>query len=376
LHGRPPGPGRQHRLLHEQERIAQLHARGRHGPRAARHPRQQPHANGDRCRGRPRARGRLGPGPAGAARADARLPEDAADGSPAQPPALRESRGVPRLRRRRDDHRAGPSRRRGGAGEVLAVDPARVSGRTLPAMSIQTTAATTARTEFVSTLSAAGLDAPWLQPGPLIRPKASAMQARVWRWRQIEPLVRRTPEFMAPGRGAERRILRLDNPGVPERTSGHTISVAVQYLLPGEVAPAHRHTPSPIRFMLHGEGAYTTIEGDKFVMRRGDLVVTPSMTWHDHGNEGREPVIWTDGLDSPVVRYLENLAMDPYEGEIQPVRTGPPARHLHYRWETAYAELMRRSAGEPDPFDDVVVEYLDPATGRSVVHALGCYLQM
>ena len=238
------------------------------------------------------------------------------------------------------------------------------------------TTATSARGEYISTLSKAGLDAPWMEPGPLIRPKASAMQAGVWRWREIEPLVRRSPEFMAPGRGAERRILRLDNAGVPERTAGHTISVAVQYLLPGEVAPAHRHTPNAIRFMLHGEGAYTTIEGDKFVMRRGDLVITPSMTWHDHGNEGREPVMWTDALDSPVVRYLENLAMDPYEGETQPVRTGPPARHLHYGWDTAYAELMRRAAGEADPFDDVIMEYLDPATGRSVVPALGCYLQM
>jgi gentisate 1,2-dioxygenase len=65
--------------------------------------------------------------------------------------------------------------------------------------------------------------------------------------------------------------------------------------------------------------------------------------------------------------------MDPYEGETQPVRTGPPARHLHHRWETAYAELQRRPA---DPFDDVLMEYLDPATGRSVVPAMGCYLQM
>src|SRR5438552_18155107 len=229
---------------------------------------------------------------------------------------------------------------------------------------------------FAAKLRAAGLDAPWTSPGPLIPPKATAVQARHWRWSDIEPLVLEGPEFMKPGRGAERRIIRLDNPGVPERTAGHTISIAVQYLLPGEVAPAHRHTPNAVRFMLHGEGAYTTIEGDKFVMCRGDLVVTPSMTWHDHGNEGSEPVIWTDGLDSPVVRYLENLAMDPYEGERQPVRTGPPARHLCYRWETAYAELVRRSTGAPDPFDDVIMEYLDPATGRSVVRALGCYLQM
>ena len=150
----------------------------------------------------------------------------------------------------------------------------------------------------------------------------------------------------------------------------------MQYLLPGEVAPAHRHTPNAVRFMLHGEGAYTTIEGDKFVMRRGDLVVTPSMTWHDHGNEGHEPVIWTDALDSPVVRYLENLAMDPYEGETQPVRTGPPARHLHYRWETALRRAAAAGGRPADPFDDVIMEYLDPATGRSVVPALGCYLQM
>jgi len=69
-------------------------------------------------------------------------------------------------------------------------------------MSVQTMSAAVAREQYTAHLSAAGLDAPWLTPGPLIRPKASAMQARLWRWRDIEPLVRRSPEFMAPGRGA------------------------------------------------------------------------------------------------------------------------------------------------------------------------------
>src|SRR3989454_10793586 len=166
-------------------------------------------------------------------------------------------------------------------------------------------------------LRASGLVAPWTEPGPLIRPKASAVQARLWRWTEIEPLVRRGAELMSPGRGAERRIVRLDNPGVPERTSTHTISTAVQYILPGEVAPAHRHTPNAVRFILHGHGAYTTVEGDKCVMEPGDLVLTPTMTWHDHGNEGRAPVMWIDGLDSPVLRYLENLAMDTYPEDLQ-----------------------------------------------------------
>jgi len=104
--------------------------------------------------------------------------------------------------------------------------------------------------------------------------------------------------------------------------------------------------------------------------------VTPSMTWHDHGNDGAAPVIWTDGLDSPVVRYLENLFGQEFEGDAQPLRTGPPARHLHFRWETAYAELMSRAKGDADPFDDVIMEYRDPESGRSVVPAIGCYLQM
>ena len=242
-------------------------------------------------------------------------------------------------------------------------------------MAIQATAPASVE-QFIANLRAAGLDAPWTRPGPLIPPKATAVQPRLWRWADIEPLVRQSPEFMKPGRGAERRIIRLDNPGVPERTATHTISVAVQYLLPGEVAPAHRHTPNAVRFMLHGEGAFTTVEGDKCVMRRGGLVVTPTMTWHAHGDGGAEPVMWTDGLDSPVVRYLENLHMDPYPGEQQPVREGPAERHVHYPWAEAYAELLRRAAGEPDPVDDVLMEYRDPATGRSVVPTLGCYLQM
>src|SRR5262249_15516230 len=90
-------------------------------------------------------------------------------------------------------------------------------------MAVQTTSTTTVE-EYVASLRAAGLDAPWTRPGPLIQPKASAAQSRLWRWAEIEPLVRRSPEFMKPGRGAERRIIRLDNPGVPERTATHTIS--------------------------------------------------------------------------------------------------------------------------------------------------------
>jgi gentisate 1,2-dioxygenase len=243
-------------------------------------------------------------------------------------------------------------------------------------MAVATTHSRNELEAYLRALQEAGLDAPWSRPGPLIEAKKARVEPRLWRWSEIEPLLSRSVEFMTPGRGAaERRILRLANPGVPERTSTHTISVAIQYLLPGEVAPAHRHTPNAIRFMLRGESAYTTVEGEKCVMRPGDLVLTPSMTWHDHGNDGSAPVFWLDGLDSPLVRYLENLLMEPYPEERQASGAGP-GRRIHFPWTPAYAALCRTAGREANPFDDVIVEYLDPVTERSVVPALGCYLQM
>jgi len=228
--------------------------------------------------------------------------------------------------------------------------------------------------EYCEWLAAAGLDAPWSRPGPLIAHKPSRVAPHLWRWRDIEPRVRRSAEFVVPGVGAERRIVRLANPGVPERTSAHTMSVAVQYLLPGETAPAHRHTPNALRFMLHGDGAYTIVEGRKCDMGRGDLVLTPSMTWHEHGNEGREPVIWADGLDSPVVRYLEILKMEPRDAAAS-APNGDAGRTIHYRWADARTALMTRAAERAaDP--EVLLEYRDPKTGRPVLPTIGCYLHL
>lgn len=171
--------------------------------------------------------------------------------------------------------------------------------------------------QFADEIRAAGLDAPWLHPGPLIQPKKFQVQSGLWKWKQIEPVVRGMADFIAPGKDAERRIVRIANPGVPELTATHTISIAFQYLLPGEVAPAHRHSPNAMRFMIDGEGAYTTVNGDKCAMHPGDLILTPAGDWHDHGNEGTGPVMWMDILDSPVVRFLETLTMESYPHEKQ-----------------------------------------------------------
>ena len=252
--------------------------------------------------------------------------------------------------------------------------------------------------EYLGLVRAAGLDAPWSRPGPLIESKKTRVQPCVWRWAEIEPLLERSADFVAPGQGTERRILRLANPGVPERTSTHTLSVAVQYLLPGEVAPAHRHSPNALRFMLRGQGAYTTVDGDKCLMKPGDLVLTPTPMLHDHGNEGNEPVIWFDGLDSPIVRYLEALTQQRHPEDRQDIgqvvgaserrfraaglrpataaAAARPGRLIHYRWQAAHAALEQLAEVESDPFDDVILEYVDPATGRSIFPTMACYIQM
>lgn len=229
---------------------------------------------------------------------------------------------------------------------------------------------------YSARLQAAGLDAPWLRPGPLIHAKATRVEAAHWRWSEIEPLLFESAAFVTPGPGAERRILRLANPGVPDRTATHTISVAVQYLLPGERAPLHRHTPNALRFMLRGRGAYTIVEGERYPMAPGDLVLTPSLTWHEHGNEGDEPVIWIDGLDSPIVRFLELLKMDsPAESTVALASRGP-GRQIFFPSQTAYDALVARAAEPPDPYDDVLVEYVDPETGGPIFPTIGCYLQI
>ncbi|PYN50613.1 MAG: hypothetical protein DMD94_26740 [Candidatus Rokuibacteriota bacterium] len=204
-------------------------------------------------------------------------------------------------------------------------------------MAVQTTRTAQEMEEYCARLRAAGLDAPWSRPGPLIPPKPTATQPRHWRWRDIEPLLRESSEFLSPHRGAERRVLRLHNPGVPERTVAHSLVLAIQYLLPGEVAPAHRHSPTAIRFMLHGEGAFTTVDGQKCAMKPGDLVLTPGMAWHDHGNEGGAPVYWMDILDWQIVRFLENLTFEPYPNEQQSALRAP-GRDIYFPWSDTYGE--------------------------------------
>ncbi len=154
---------------------------------------------------------------------------------------------------------------------------------------------------------AQGLLPLWTQRADLMPglPQPAAVPYR-WRWAELLPLAQRAGELVPVGRGGERRAIALANPGlpgVPHATP--TLWAAVQYLGGKEVAPDHRHSQSAFRFVLEGEGVWTLVNGDPVAMRRGDLLLTPGWAWHGHHNTTEEPMAWLDGLDIPLVGYLD-----------------------------------------------------------------------
>ena len=137
------------------------------------------------------------------------------------------------------------------------------------------------------------------------REPQSLAAAALWRYADVREHVLEAGRQVTAAE-AERRVLILENPALKGRSCiTQSLYAGFQLIQPGEVAPAHRHAQTAFRLLLEGEGAYTTVEGERTHMRRGDLIVTPAWTWHDHGNLGAAPVVWLDGLDIPLVRFLD-----------------------------------------------------------------------
>ena len=135
---------------------------------------------------------------------------------------------------------------------------------------------------------------------------------------------------LTPVEKAERRVLFLIDPGRGPTSMQvtSTLYIGFQLLMPGEVAPAHKHTRSAARIVVEGEGAYTIVDGEKLPMAAGDLILTPSGAWHDHGHSGTQPVVWLDALDLPLYAYLEGSYV--VEAPIQKPRNRPDASEVEY----------------------------------------------
>lgn len=226
------------------------------------------------------------------------------------------------------------------------------------------------------------------RPRPATRPTH-------WSYEALRPLLLRAGE-LTPIEKAERRVLVLANPGhgLEKMQASPAIYLGMQLLLPGEWAPSHRHTPNAVRMIVEGEGAYTTVDGEKCPMRRGDLVLTPTGLWHEHGHDGDAPVVWLDVLDLPLVYFLEasyhvggaRQAVRPTQGERRyaspgllptPVFARSAQRYpmLRYPWDRTRAALESLAADGAPP-EALQVTYVNPETGEHAQNILGYHALM
>ena len=223
------------------------------------------------------------------------------------------------------------------------------------------------------------------RPNPVSKPC-------LWSFERIRPLLLRAGE-LTPVEKAERRVLVLNDPGRGKGAMQVTSSIYIglQLLLPGETAPAHKHTPSAARILVEGDGAYTIVDGEKCVMERGDLILTPGGMWHDHGHDGTDPVIWLDALDLPLFVFLEGSYAE--EGELQSPRNRPDASSVEYgqpglvpsrrnggqrprypllRFPWKHTEAGLRALAEQTPRGEPVeLDYVNPETGDSCLPTMG-----
>lgn len=197
---------------------------------------------------------------------------------------------------------------------------------------------------------------------------------------------------------AERRVLILQNPDLAEPGSTTpTLYAGIQLVMPGEIAPAHRHSQSALRFVLEGEDAVTAVDGEEIAMRPGDLVLTPNWRWHDHANETSKPMLWLDGLDIPILRFFNAGFMERPNAKATPrsraagdgrsmfgqgllpadwQATEKASPQVHYRYADARAALMAVTRTElPDPCHGWRMRYINPATGGPVLATITCYLR-
>ena len=198
---------------------------------------------------------------------------------------------------------------------------------------------------------------------------------------------------------AERRVLILENPGLRGQSKITTdLYAGVQLVLPGEVAPAHRHSQSALRFVLEGDGAHTAVNGERTSMRYGDFIITPPMAWHDHGNETDQPMFWLDGLDIPIVQFLDASFSEHHDEDEQPIAravgdaqarygsnllpvdqrpaagASPVFNYPYARTREALAQLAR--CQDWDPCHGLKLRYSNPVTGGYPMATIAAFIQL
>ncbi|MAA74602.1 MAG: gentisate 1,2-dioxygenase [Salinisphaeraceae bacterium] len=256
------------------------------------------------------------------------------------------------------------------------------------------------REAFYDAIDPEHMRALWSVLDDLVTPQpASRCQPWLWRFDAVRTRLEQAGKLIS-AEEAVRRVLILENPGLRGRASITTsLYAGIQSVLPGEVAPSHRHTQSALRFVLDAApGAFTRVDGEKTEMHTGDFVITPNWHFHDHGNDGDQPVYWLDGLDIPLVQFLDASfaekgsetqqrdarpagdSLARYGANMLPVDYRPgsgasPIFNYPYARSREALEIMRRR-DEWDPCHGLKMRYVNPADGGWAIPTIGTTLQL
>jgi len=246
------------------------------------------------------------------------------------------------------------------------------------------------RREFYSRLKSKSAAPLWEVLSDIVRtdPRTS-VQAALWKYDEMRPFIADAGRLIT-AEEAERRVLMLENPGLPGMSRiTQSLYAGLQLILPGEVAHSHRHTASALRFILEGSGAYTSVNGERLSMKPGDFILTPFWSYHDHGNPGSEPVVWLDGLDIPTVNMFDtsffekheeheqHLSHEGHEDERVPATREVESSLMKYPYEPHRDRLARMATSGPlDARHGYKLEYLNAKTGAAVLPTIGAWLQL
>ncbi|MEQ8708200.1 MAG: gentisate 1,2-dioxygenase [Rhodospirillales bacterium] len=257
----------------------------------------------------------------------------------------------------------------------------------------------TERQDFYDKISDRNLAPLWEVLHGLVTPQpVGHITPAIWYYDDLRPWIMEAGELIT-AKEAERRVLILENPALPgESRITTSLYAGWQLILPGEVAPSHRHTQSALRFIVEGQGAFTAVDGEKTIMSEGDFVITPSWTWHDHGNDSDKPMVWLDGLDIPMLQFFDASFAERYPEESQPLarpegdalarygsglmpvdfetksRTSPVFNYPYTRTRESL-EAMRRTE-QWDPCHGLKLKYVNPVSGDYAMPTIGTFMQL
>ena len=239
----------------------------------------------------------------------------------------------------------------------------------------------------------------WAVFSDIITPEPkSPCLAHLWKFDQAKEYLLEAGNLIT-AREAERRVLILENPGMVGSSKITTsLYAGLQLVIPGEIAPSHRHSQSALRFILDGSGATTSVDGEKTVMEYGDFVITPPQTWHAHCNNTDGPVIWLDGLDIPIITTFDASFAESYGADEQPItrqtgdslaRFGANMLPVDFEQQAQASPIFSypygrsrealetlKSQNEWDPCHGLKLRYVNPVDGGYAMPTMAQFLQL